>query len=61
MPDNLISLAEYADLHGISPATMRQRIMRGLHPEAVKIGRNWLIPADAVYKPDGRNKKAPVD
>lgn len=53
---NMITIAEYAAQHGISPATMRQRIARGCHPEAVKIGRDWLIPKDAPFE-DGRRKK----
>lgn len=53
---DMITIAEYAAQHGISPATMRQRIARGCHPEAVKIGRDWLIPKDAPFE-DGRRKK----
>jgi len=49
---NLLSLADYAQQHNVTAATMRQRIARGLHPEAVKIARNWLIPEDAPYRPD---------
>lgn len=47
MHDEMITITEYAKQHGISPATMRQRIARGRHPEAVKIGRDWLIPRGA--------------
>lgn len=58
---DLIPLADYAAAHGITPATMRQRIARGLHPEAVKMAGVWLIPRDAPYKPDTyhKNKKDP--
>ena len=38
-----ISLTEYAELHGIDPATARQRAIRGAFKTAVKIGRNWVI------------------
>ena len=57
----LLSLADYAKRHNVTAATMRQRIARGLHPEAVKIARNWLIPEDAPYRPDiyHKNKKDP--
>lgn len=51
----LISIAEYAQLHGVTADTVRQRILRGQHPEAVKIGRNWCIPKDAPYI-DGRER-----
>ena len=60
MDKDLISIADYAAAHGITPATMRQRIARGLHPEAVKMAGVWLIPRDAPYRPDQR-KKGPRD
>lgn len=53
--DNLIPIAEYAARIGRDPATVRQKILRGTLPGAVKIGRDWLIPADAPY-PDNREK-----
>lgn len=54
-----VNLTEYAAMHGVTPDTIRQRIARGRHPEAVKVGRDWLIPKDAPYRPDGRTKKEP--
>lgn len=49
--NDLISAADYARLHGISPITLRQRCARGSIPGAVKIGtyphQVWLIPKDA--------------
>lgn len=60
MDKDLISIADYAAAHGITPDTMRQRIARGLHPEAVKMAGVWLIPRDAPYRPDQR-KKGPRD
>ena len=53
MPDNLLPVQEYAALVGKSPVTVRQKCQRGTIPGAVKIGRDWLIPADAPYE-DGR-------
>lgn len=50
MPDNLLPIQEYASLVGKSPVTVRQKCQRGTIPGAVKIGRDWLIPADAPYK-----------
>ena len=41
--EDLISLAEYAQIHGIDPATVRQRALRGSYKTARKIGRNWVI------------------
>lgn len=44
----LISLAEYGKLHGVSPTTVRQKILAGNLP-AQKIGRNWCIDSDTPY------------
>lgn len=41
--EELVSLAEYARLNGIDPATVRQRVNRGAYRSARKIGRNWVI------------------
>jgi len=45
----LIPLKDYADAHGLAPVTVRQKCQRGNVPGAVKLGRDWLIPADAPY------------
>lgn len=47
--DNLIPIAEYAARIGKAPTTVRQKCQLGTLPGAVKIGRDWLIPADAPY------------
>lgn len=47
--DNLIPISEYAARIGRDPATVRQKILRGALPGAVKLGRDWFIPADAPY------------
>lgn len=39
----LISLKEYAELHGVTPDTVRQKVLRGGFKTAQKIGRNWVI------------------
>lgn len=44
----LISLAEYAAQHGVSPITVRHKILAGNLP-AQKIGRNWVIDSDTPY------------
>lgn len=51
----LISLAEYARIHGKDPATARQRAGRGCFSTAVKIGRDWLIDDQESWV-DGRVK-----
>ena len=47
--NNLIPIAEYAARIGRDPATVRQKILRGALPGAVKVGRDWFIPADTPY------------
>lgn len=47
--DNLITIAEYAARIGKAPRSVRQKCQLGTLPGAVKIGRDWLIPADAPY------------
>lgn len=53
--DNLIPISEYAARIGKAPTTVRQKCQRGSLPGAVKMGRDWFIPADAPY-PDSRVK-----
>lgn len=53
MPDNLIPIAEYAARIGRDPSAIRYKCLRGTLPGAVKMGRDWFIPADAPY-PDAR-------
>jgi len=52
--DDLITLAEYAKIHGKDPSTVRQKILRG-NLEAVKMGRNWMINKHTPYE-DKRRK-----
>lgn len=47
--DNLIPIAEYAAQIGKAPRSVRQKCQLGTMPGAVKIGRDWLIPADTPY------------
>ncbi|WP_251855347.1 helix-turn-helix transcriptional regulator [Enterococcus italicus] len=47
--ENLISLKEYAELYGVTPDTVRQKVLRGGFKSAQKIGRNWVINADEPY------------
>ena len=52
--DDLISIADYAELHGVKADTVRQKILRG-KLDAVKIGRNWCIAKHTPYV-DNRSK-----
>ena len=51
----LISLAEYAALHGKAQISARKLAQRGRFETAKKIGRNWVID-DAEPWPDKRVK-----
>lgn len=53
--ENLISLVEYAELHGVTSDTVRQRANRGVFKTARKIGRNWVIDKNEPYI-DNRKK-----
>lgn len=53
----LISLTEYAKMHGRDPSTVRQMALRGGFTTARKIGRNWVIEDGEPY-PDHRRKDA---
>jgi len=45
----LISLSEYAKIHGRVEASVRQKVLRGKFKTAIKIGRNWCIDSDEEY------------
>jgi len=49
MDNEIISLAEYAKLHGITGGTARQRALRGVFKTARKIGRDWVIEKNEPY------------
>lgn len=44
--EGYITLKEWAQAHGIDPATARQRALRGAFKTAEKIGNLWVIKAD---------------
>lgn len=54
--EKLISIAEYAEMHGRLPDTVRQKCQRGGFKTARKIGRDWFIDKDEPYS-DLRRKK----
>ena len=53
--NNMIPIAEYARRIGKAAITVADKCRRGALPGAVKIGRDWFVPADAEY-PDLRVK-----
>ena len=53
--NNMIPIAEYAKRIGKAAITVADKCRRGSLPGAVKLGRDWFVPADAEY-PDLRVK-----
>jgi len=53
----LISLSEYAEIHGKSGDTIRRFAERGALETAIKIGRNWVVDSDEEYPVQKREKK----
>jgi len=53
----LISLVEYAALHGRSPDTLRRMAEKGTLSTAKKIGRNWVVDRNEPYPVKKRPKK----
>lgn len=51
----MLTINEYAARIGKAPRSVRQKCQLGTLSGAVKIGRDWLIPADAPYQ-DNRIK-----
>lgn len=49
MQNEMLTIAEYAARIGKAVRTVQQKCQLGHLPGAVKIGRDWLIPADAPY------------
>ena len=47
---DLIPLTVYAERIGKKHNTVLKKCIRGALPGAVKIGRDWLIPADTPYQ-----------
>ncbi|WP_155522643.1 hypothetical protein [Anaerosacchariphilus polymeriproducens] len=54
--EELIPLADYARMHGITTATARQRAARGSFKTARKMGRDWVIDKNEPYI-DNRKKE----
>lgn len=55
IPSDLVSLSEYAEMHGKAPKSVHDMVQRGGLNTAVKIGRNWLVNRSEPY-PDRRVK-----
>lgn len=54
MPEQFKSISDFAEQWGISPRTVRNMCAKGKIPGAEKIGRDWIIPANAERPNDGR-------
>jgi len=56
----LISLSEYAKLHGKSSDTIRRMAECGTLSTAHKIGRNWVVDSEETYPVKKRNVKKEI-
>lgn len=45
----LVPIALYASMHGLNPATVRQKCIRGGWKTAVKVGRDWFIDPEEPH------------
>jgi len=55
------TVEEFARDAGVNPSRVRQLLLAGRIPGARKHGRDWMIPAGAVWdrKPPGRPRRKP--
>lgn len=51
---NLVTASEYGEANGKSVEQIKVLCRNGRIPGATKIGRDWMIPADAPYPVDNR-------
>lgn len=54
-----ITVAEVAEKWDVSEQLIRRKLRQGRIPGAVKRGKSWLIPKDAV-KPEGKEEQPPL-
>lgn len=47
--NDLIPIAQYAEQLGLTANAIRRRCIRGTLPGAVKMGRDWFVPANTPY------------
>ena len=59
MPNEYLSIPEAAAILGISRIAVFKRVKKGTLP-AIRIGRNWAVPAFAVAAPGRRPPPAPA-
>ena len=60
MDNNLIPIREYAEMHGIDPATVSQRNLSGAIRGAVMLANSWFVPRDLPLTDNrrcGRSKR----
>ncbi|MBQ5389239.1 MAG: Fic family protein [Paludibacteraceae bacterium] len=57
---SFISVAQYAELYGISERTARNYCSSGKIEGAVLVGKTWNIPADAILPQKGKQKVSPL-
>ena len=55
MENNFLSVSEWAQKYGYETASVRQMLIAG-RLKGFKVGKQWVIPADAVPPEDSRVK-----
>lgn len=46
--ENLVSLSEYASIHGLPTDTVKSARRQGRFKSAIKIGRNWCVDKNEI-------------
>lgn len=54
MSDNLLSVTEFCQKHGMDGGNLRRALAAGRIPSAFKVGKQWVIPADVKPPEDKR-------
>lgn len=52
--EKLLTVPQYAALHGKQSAIVRRMCLNGRIPGAIQRGTRWLIPESSPYPPEGR-------
>jgi len=54
----MLTSKQFAKRHKVTVPRIRRLCIDGRIAGAIKHGRDWLIPADALYPADSRKRKA---
>ena len=57
---DVITVSQYAEMHGLPERTVRNWCNAGKMPEAFLAGKTWNIPVDAPLPKKGKSKVSPL-